>query len=186
MRPVRLAWSCSPVAASTAPAYLCKTPPTTDVSWYRAQGNVAAIRAVNGVRALARPLDRLTGTLALSPYLRSGGENLIEAEAPADVWIERVPRVSIVHVADAGDGNLEIWVENSLENAANVEIRLGTERRSLCVPPEYYAVASFPAGRGPTVQIELTKFDEALEGGYEVLQRFERSVSGKWNPSEAP
>jgi hypothetical protein len=186
-----IALACSPVAGA-AQARRCTFTASTvsgGAVWYRLLETDSRRMTINGVQPVPRPIDRLTATLGLNPYLIFGGPNVIEIEGTADVWMEIVPRVSIVAVRSerqneavcSNKTNLSVWVENTLENGANVAVRIGAESRFAYVPPESYDVVLFSDDLGGDIEVVSKKFPEALEGGYESRQRFLRDASGKWN-----
>ncbi len=182
-----VALSCQSQASTRT--QVCQLTGITSARWYRACGQISAIRLVNGVAPVPRPIDRLTGTLGLSPWLNPGGRNEMEIDAGAGCTVESQARIFIAALTEPASpsGRLSVWVENTLANAANVEVRVAGRSHSLYVPPESYEVAEFPQPAGSSrLPVELTKFAEALEEGYEVRQWFLRDPSGIWNPAEAP
>lgn len=123
---------------------------------------------VNGVAVPARASDRVTSTVALSPYLKVSGLNRIEAtgfsaEGPR---IEALPRVFLAGAATS-PGKLRILIENTLENAANVQVDVGgAGSRSAYVPPESQFEVEFAEILDHSAVVRLTKFAEAIEEGY--------------------
>jgi hypothetical protein len=123
---------------------------------------------VNGTLAAPRPADRVTSTVALSPYLNIGKTNRIEVEesrgGPPE--IELLPRVFLAGAA-AGPGGLRILIENTLDNAANIQVEVaGAGHRDAYVPPESQFEVEWPFVPEPSAWIRLTKFAEAVEEGY--------------------
>ncbi|MDX2178106.1 MAG: hypothetical protein SFV18_00855 [Bryobacteraceae bacterium] len=122
---------------------------------------------VNGTRLPPRAADVAVDSTALTPYLRAG-RNIIEIESSAMPEIETSPRVYAI--ARRVGGRLAVAVENTLDNAANVEIEAAGETKPAYVPPESTVELDFPAPGGPAV-LRFYKFPEAVEEGYEYQWR---------------
>jgi|GEM_PF-3895399 len=128
---------------------------------------------VNGISPPARAADRAMDSTALTPYLRAG-RNDLEIEGAATPEIETSPRVyAIAH--REGD-RLTVAVENTLENAASVEIEAAGKTQTAYVPPESTVELLFAAPAGPAV-LRFYKFPEALEAGYEYQWRIPESAN---------
>lgn len=157
-----------PRLLSRSPAVFdLEVPPDLRARWVRlrhARGRVS----VNGVAVPFRAGDRVTSTVALSPYLRVGAANRIEADdfSLDGPQVEFLPRVFLAGAA-VSQGRLRILIENTLENAANVVIDVpGAGARGAYVPPETQIEVEFPQVPDRDLAIRLTKFAEALEEGY--------------------
>jgi hypothetical protein len=122
---------------------------------------------VNGTLPPPRAADRAMDSTALTPYLRAG-RNTVEVEIEARPEIETSPRVYAV--ARRTGGRLAVAVENTLDNAANVEVEVAGETRTAYVPPESTVELDFPAPGGAAV-LRFYKFPEAVEEGYEYQWR---------------
>jgi hypothetical protein len=126
---------------------------------------------VNGTLVVPTERDRLTRSIALSPYLRPRAANRLQMrglvaddQPPA---VEVTPRVFTALVTRAAKA-VRFTVANTLENASNVQVRWGQQAVSASVPPESLAdleMAEPPRGGREAI---LTKFAESLEAGYEV------------------
>jgi hypothetical protein len=169
-----------PAAAEIEPRFLTakivqSSPPVLELEipaelrdrWVRLRNHRGRV-AVNGTTVAPRAADRVTSTVALSPYLILSGTNRIELDSPraGEPRVELTPRVFLAAAA-LRPGSLRILVENTLENAANVQVDVpGLEPRNAYVPPESQIEIEFPVRVEPSAEIRLAKFPEALEDGY--------------------
>jgi hypothetical protein len=140
--------------------------------WVRLRNHWGRV-LVNGAAVPLRPADRVTSSIALSPYLRVGQVNRIEADGFTQEGprIELLPRVFLAGAAAAG-GRLRILIENTLDNAANVEVHVpGAGDRDAYVPPDSQFEVLFSSIPDPSAEIRMTKFPEAIEEGYSTSAR---------------
>jgi hypothetical protein len=122
---------------------------------------------VNGTLLPPRANDRAMDSTALTPYLRAG-RNDIEIDGLGAPEVETGPRVYAI--ARRWGDRLTVAVENTLDNAANVEVEAAGDTKTAYVPPESTVELDFPAPRGPVV-LRFYKFPEAVEEGYEYEWR---------------
>lgn len=162
------------------PRVVRESPPLLEVEipgefrdrWVRLRNALGRV-SVNGAVVPLRPADHVTSSVALSPYLRVGQVNRIEAEGftREGPRIELLPRVFLAGAALAG-GRLRILIENTLDNAANVEVHVpGAGDRDAYVPPDSQSEVLFSHVPDPSVEIRMTKFPEAVEEGYSTSAR---------------
>lgn len=137
-----------------------------DDRWVRLVEPVPKEVLVNGVQVTPTERDRVTRSIALSPYLRPRAANrLVIVGGDAAPAIEITPRVFAALVTRLSQ-TARFTIANTLENASNVEIRWGTAARSGYVPPESLIDVEIFGEDGASAV--LTKFPESLEAGYDV------------------
>lgn len=156
-----------PLLGESPAMFALEIPPALRGRWVRLRNHLGRV-SVNGVAVPFRAGDQVTSSVALSPYLQTGAVNRIEAQGfrPEGPKVEFLPRVFLAGAA-VSKGRLRILVENTLENAANVQVDVpGALARGAYVPPEAQIEVEFPLVPDPAVEIRLTKFAEALEEGY--------------------
>jgi hypothetical protein len=137
------------------------------VRWVRLRNFRGSVK-MNGVALIPRPEDQVTSTLALTPYLHVMGTNQLEflETQTAQPVLESLPRVFLAGAASS-QGRLRILIENTLDNAVNVQVELAEAgTRDAYVPPESQSEIEFVASPDPSTVIRLTKFPEAIEAGY--------------------
>ncbi len=135
--------------------------------WVRLLGHIGPVR-VNGLAIASTNGDKVTSTTALSPYLEMTGSNVIELAAvqTGTPFVELLPRVFVAAAAQES-GRIRILVENTLDNASNVQVEIaGLGSRDAYVPPSSQVEVTFPGPVPADARVVLTKFAEALEEGY--------------------